>query len=102
MKAFDSVPHAKLITSLSSIGISGPLLKWFCDYLTDRCRRVVLDGVSSGVVPVTSGDPLLGPLIFNIFTNPISNLSLSQNAKMILYADDILFYKPVNSSMQLC
>ena len=33
-KAFDSVPHTLILQSLSSVGISGPLLSWFEDYLT--------------------------------------------------------------------
>ena len=35
-KAFDSAPHDKLILSLARTGISGPLLQWFLDYLTNR------------------------------------------------------------------
>ena len=35
-KAFDSVPHNQVITSLASKGIAGPLLFWFSDYLTNR------------------------------------------------------------------
>ena len=37
-KAFDSVPHSKIISSLSSIGVNGPLLEWLQDYLSGRCH----------------------------------------------------------------
>ena len=100
-KAFDSVLHIHLISSLAGIGISGPLLLWLSDYLTGRQQRAVLNGTVSHPTAVTSGVPqgsILGPLLFNIHMNSISSLPLSQNARLILYADDILFYKPVNSA----
>ena len=46
-RAFDCVPHTLILQSLSSVGISGPLLSWFEDYLTGRQQMVVVDGVSS-------------------------------------------------------
>ena len=76
-KAFDSVPHNRLIKSLHSIGIQGPLLNWFRDYFTSTSQHVVLDGKSSTTTPVTSGVPqgsILGPLMFNIFMNSISKI----------------------------
>ena len=100
-KAFDSVPHDRIILSLSNIGIRGPLLHWLHDYLSNLRQRVVLDSVASNPVSVTSGVPqgsILGPLLFNIVMNSISKLPLSQNANLILYADDVLLYKPVDTA----
>ena len=54
-KAFDKVPHFLLLQKHQLLGISGTLLKWFENYLTDRLQRVVLNGVSSNWLPVTSG-----------------------------------------------
>ena len=99
-KAFDSVPHTLILQSLSSVGISGPLLSWFEDYLTGRQQRVVVDGVSSLLSPVLSGVPqgsTLCPLLFIIFMNSISYLPLSPGSKLVLYADDIVLYRPINS-----
>ena len=101
-KAFDSVPHDRILNSIWRIGIRGSLLHWLEDYLINRKQRVVLDGVTSQQAHVTSGVPqglILGPLLFNIFMNSIDKLQLSENTKLILYADDIVLYKPINSSL---
>ena len=98
-KAFDSVPYSQILSSLQTLGIHGPLLHWIKDYLSNRQQRVVLDGAMSDPVTVTSGVPqgsILGLLLFNIFMNSIANIHLSTNAKLILYADDILLYKPID------
>ncbi len=103
-KAFDSVPHNQLIKALHSFGIQGSLLNWFRDYLTSRSQQVVLDRKSSSTVPVTSGVPqgsILGPLMFNIFMNSISKLSLSRDCHLMLYANDILLFKPINTNTEL-
>ena len=101
-KAFDSVPHSHLLQALANIGITGELHQWFANYLTGRYQRVVLDSFSCSYQPVTSGVPqgsILGPLLYIIFMNSISKLPLSPGAKLVLYADDILLYKPVNCEM---
>ncbi len=43
-KAFDKVPHERLLTKLHHYGVTGPLLSWIRDFLTGRTQRVVLDG----------------------------------------------------------
>ena len=100
-KAFDSVPHHQLLQSLADIGITGQLHQWFVNYLSGRHQRVVLDAYSSKYQPVSSGVPqgsILGPLLYIIFMNSISDLTLSTGSKLVLYADDILLYKPINST----
>ena len=49
--------------------------------------------VTSGVLPQGS---ILGPLVFNIFMNSITDVHLSQDTELILYADDILLFKPID------
>ena len=46
-KAFDKVWHEGLIYKLKCNGISGKLLTFFENYLSQRCQRVVLNGKES-------------------------------------------------------
>ena len=46
-KAFDSVPHKRLIKKLEGYGIKGILLEWFKNFLNGRQQRVVINGKTS-------------------------------------------------------
>ena len=97
-KAFDSVPHRALLDKLSSLGFDNFLLKWLCDYLTGRTQQVVVNGSTSFSLPVTSGVPqgsVLGPLLFLIYIDDVTKVELNSGSKLILYADDILLYRPI-------
>ena len=103
-KALDSILYLGLLRALSRIGVSGYLHRWFSSYLTGRSQRVVLDGCSSACLPVHSGVPqgsILGPLLLSIYINPLASLSLSSSTRLLLYADDILLYKPIRSAWDL-
>ena len=56
-KAFDTVPHARLLLKLESLGIRGHLLHWIKSFLTDRCQMVMVNGVRSSSQRVLSGVP---------------------------------------------
>ena len=65
-KAFDRVDHQLLLFKLQRFGITGKLLDWFTDYLSNRFQRVTVLGVTSEPLPVLSGAPqgsILGPLL---------------------------------------
>ena len=56
-KAFDKVPINRLISKCRGLGISGRLLLWIKEWLTNREQRVVLNGECSDWQPVGSGVP---------------------------------------------
>jgi hypothetical protein len=56
-KAFDKVPHKRLMLKINSLGISGSVFKWKENWLQDREQRVVMLGSSSRWIKVKSGVP---------------------------------------------
>ena len=96
-KAFDSVPHWLLLNKLSRLGVDPYLLQWIASYLCERTQSVCIDGSSSEPLSVVSGVPqgsVLGPLLFLIYIDDISQIIFS-NGSLLLYADDIVLYRPI-------
>ena len=56
-KAFDTVPHDKLLHKLHQYGIQGPLHAWLTNFLTTRDINTIVEGVESGETSVDSGVP---------------------------------------------
>ena len=59
---------------------------------------VVYNGASSDTSPVVSGVPqgsILGPLLFLIYIDNMCEVSLSPGSKLVLYAHNILLYRPI-------
>ena len=97
-KAFDSVPHRALIRKLEDLQVDYVLVKWIHSYLSGRKQQVVVNGSTSYAVPVLSGVPqgsVLGPLLFLLYIDGITNVTLSPNSHLTLYADDMLLYRPI-------
>ena len=85
---------------LKSAGVSGSLLTWFSDYLSDRKQRVVLLGLSASWTSVKAGVPqgsILGPLLFLLYINDIV---VDINSSIRLFADDTSLYIIVNDPIQ--
>ena len=43
-KAFDKVPHRKLMDKCRGLGVGGRVLEWIRKRLTNREQRVILNG----------------------------------------------------------
>ena len=102
-KAFDRVPHNVFLHKLCYLGISGNLLNWCKDYLSNRTQRVVIDGYSSSLSEITSGVPqgsILGPLFSVIFINDLPDVVCSNNT-IALYADDSKMFRVIDCDEDL-
>jgi hypothetical protein len=96
-KAFDTVPHKKLLFKLNHYGINGPIHQWITTFLTKRTMRVALEGEFSDSATVESGVPqgtVLGPLLFLCHIN---DLPVSVESKVRLFADDCLLYREIHT-----
>ena len=96
-KAFDSVPHERLLKKVEAYGIRGSLLQWIKNFLSNRKQRVSLGGKLSNWQDVTSGIPqgsVLGPLLFTIFINDMPE---AVDSYMKLFADDAKIFKAIES-----
>ena len=101
-KAFNSVPHCRLMRKLKAYGIDVTLLLWFENYLSGRMQRVVLNGCSSNLVDVTSGVPqgsVLGPLLFILYVNDITD---TKQSAIQMFADDTKLYRVIKQPSGSC
>jgi len=96
-KAFDTVPHSKLLGKLHNYGITGNIHLWLNSFLTTRSMRVVVEGETSRELPVVSGVPqgtVLGPVLFLCHINDLPDCVRSQ---VRLFADDCLLYRTIRT-----
>ena len=95
--AFDTIDHTLLLTRLHySFGVSHTALAWFKSYLTDRSQIVSVNGFQSDPSPLTFGVPqgsVLGPVLFIMYTKPISSVISSHSLGYESFADDTQLLK---------
>jgi hypothetical protein len=96
-KAFDTLDHNILISKLHHYGIRGTELTWFRNYLGNRKQYVKFNNVTSPFVGIKTGVPqgsVLGPLLFLIYINDISNATKALDE--LLFADDTNLYNELD------
>ena len=96
-KAFDRVPHQRLLDKLQYYGIDGHILAWISAFLQGRRQRVCLHDAASSWSEVKSGIPqgsVLGPVLFIIFINSLPETTISPT---FLFADDAKIFREITN-----
>ena len=99
-KAFYKVWHKGLLYKLRSYGVSGKVFHIIKSFL-NRSLKVFLYGEHSSTFRITSGVPqgsILGPILFLIFINDLSDNLLS---KVAIFADGTSLYSCLNEKSNL-
>ena len=98
--AFDTVQHSTLLSRLQSCyGITGQALSWMESYLCNRKQSVAINYSISSSRELQFGVPqgsVLGPVLFSLYTSPITDITRSHGLKYHLYADDTQLYLAFN------
>ena len=90
--AFDTLDHQILLSHLNSVfGIQSTALQWFHSYLSDRYQSISVSNSSSSpsqlMYSVSQGS-VLGPILFVLYTTPLSNIIANHSVNHQLFADD--------------
>ena len=99
--AFDTIDHSLLYDCLHDwFGLDGTVLSWIKSYLSNRKQKIKIGDSFSEAVILPFGVPqgsVLGPLLFTLYTSPLSQLISKFNVTHHLYADDTQIYLAVDS-----
>ena len=91
--AFDTIDHTILLYRLhTDFGFTDTILQWFSSYQTDRTHYVSLSNHCSAFAPLHSGVPhgsVLGPMLFTMYTKPLSAIIDSHSIIHHSFADDL-------------
>nr|VZI33573.1 unnamed protein product [Spirometra erinaceieuropaei] len=98
-KAFDSVPHHRLLYKLSRAGVRGKLLVWIRSFLLGRSQAVHVGEQQSAEVGVRNGVPqgsVLGPTLFPVYVNERVN---ELDCDVAMFTDDIKIWSTIRSEV---
>ena len=102
-KAFDTIDHNILLYKMDYYGFRGIVYEWFKSYLSNRKQYVNVNSNRSGLQHIICGVPqgsILGPLLFIIYINDITNTS--DVLDFILFVDDTtILYSHKNIASQI-
>jgi ribonuclease P/MRP protein subunit RPP40 len=94
-RAFDKVPHDLLLESLDSLGLHATTFAWFSSFFQGRTQQVIMNGVASRTVEVTSGivqGSVISPTCFCVFIDPLLHrIQELIGPRCFAYADDFKF-----------
>jgi retron-type reverse transcriptase len=93
-KAFDKVPHKRLLYKMKYFGISEQLINWVKSFLSNRTQAILLENMASSKISVTSGVPqgtVLGPILVLIYINDLPEYI--KYSRIRLFADDSIIYR---------
>jgi len=94
-KAFDKVPHNRLLFKLRNHGIDGKVLNWIEQWLKGRAQTVGIRVELSKWLEVLSGVPqgsVLGPLLFLVYIN---DLDVNISNWILKFADDTKIFSQI-------
>ena len=99
--AFDTTDHSLLYDCLHDwFGLDGTVLSWIKSYLSNHKQKIKIGDSFSEAVILPFGVPqgsVLGPLLFTLYTSPLSQVISKFNVTHYLYADDTQIYLAVDS-----
>ena len=96
-KAFDKMPHQRLLIKLKYHGMGESVVNWIRNWLSGRNHRVIVEGEESSWRPVISGVPqgsVLGAVLFLIYINDLEN---EIGSNILKFADDTIIFRRVES-----